>query len=98
MEAPTLSKLQGLKVEILHVARKHGASNVLVFGSVARNEATPESDLDFLVELEPTRSLLDHAALIDELQEVLGYNVDVATVNGLKASVKQHILNEAVFL
>ncbi|CAN5894569.1 nucleotidyltransferase family protein [soil metagenome] len=96
MNAPTLSKLQELKAEILHIAQKHGASNVLVFGSVARNEATLESDLDFLVELEPNRSLLDHAALVAELQEVLGYSVDVATVKGLKAGVRQHILSEAV--
>lgn len=96
MDSFTLSSLKAFKADILRIANKHGASSVRVFGSVARNEATPESDLDFLVDLDPDRSLLDHAALIDELQETLGRSIDVATVKGLKPNIKQHILSEAV--
>ena len=65
--------------EILDIAARHGASNVRVFGSVARGEAGPESDVDFLVELERGRSLLDRAALILDLETLLGRRVDVAT-------------------
>jgi predicted nucleotidyltransferase len=69
---------------ILRIAAKHGARNVRVFGSAARGEADEESDLDLLVEMEPGRSLLDHAALWLELQEVLGRRVDVVSDRGLK--------------
>ncbi|HYP19755.1 MAG TPA: nucleotidyltransferase domain-containing protein, partial [Chloroflexia bacterium] len=59
--------LEAKREEILEIAARHGAHNVRIFGSVARGEATPESDLDFLVELEPGRSLLDHVALLQDL-------------------------------
>ena len=58
-----------------------------VFGSVARGKSGPESDLDLLVELEPDRSLLDHAALIQELEELLGRKVDVVTENGTEPAL-----------
>ncbi len=82
--------------EILHVAAKHGARNVRLFGSVARREADEESDIDFLVEMEPGRSLLDHAALWLELQEVLGRKVDVVSDRGIKARIRERVLREAV--
>jgi hypothetical protein len=90
--------LAAVREEILRIAARHGASEVRVFGSVARGEAGEESDVDFLVELEPGRSLLDHAALKVELEEFLGRSVDVATVRGLKPRVREHILAEAVRL
>ena len=83
---------------IIEIAAKHGAHNVRVFGSVARGEASPESDVDFLVELGAGRSLLDHAALLLDLQELLGINVDVVTEKGLKARIKDDVLNEAIAL
>ena len=58
--------------EILAIARQHGASNVRVFGSVARGESGPDSDIDILVDLEPGRSLLDHAQLQIDLEALLG--------------------------
>ena len=82
--------------EILHVAAKHGARNVRLFGSVARREADEESDIDFLVEMEPGRSLLDHAALWLELQGVLGRKVDVVSDRGIKARIRERVLREAV--
>jgi predicted nucleotidyltransferase len=84
--------------EILRIAARHGASNVRVFGSVARGEASTQSDIDFSVELERGRSLLDHAALMIDLESLLGRRVDVATDRGLKPQVRERILQEAVRL
>ena len=82
--------------EILRIAAKHGARNVRIFGSVARGEARPESDLDFLVDMETGRSLLDLGGLVMELRELLGRDVDVATVRGLKPRIRERVLEEAV--
>jgi predicted nucleotidyltransferase len=82
--------------EILQIAARHGASNVRVFGSVARGEAGAESDLDLLVDLEHGRSLLDHAALKIDLEQLLDLPVDVATERGLKPRIREHILREAI--
>ncbi len=82
--------------EILRLAATHGARNVRVFGSVARNEANASSDIDFLVVLEPGRSLLDHSALRIALEELLGLPVDVATERGLKPKFRDRILREAI--
>ena len=79
-------------------ASKHGAFNIQIFGSVARNEARPDSDVDFLVELEPRRSILDHAGLMQDLEDLLGRKVDVATVRGLQEPFRDRILKEAVAL
>ena len=88
--------LQNKRKEILSIAAQHGARNVRVFGSVARGEAGPESDVDFLVELEPGRSLLDHAALLLDLEQLLGRKVDVATERSLKERIRVRVLREAV--
>jgi predicted nucleotidyltransferase len=69
-----------------------------VFGSVARGDADVESDIDFLVELEPGRSLLDQGALLMDLQEQLGRRVDVMTEAGLRPSVRARVLQEAIAL
>ncbi len=82
--------------EILSLATKYGAFNVRIFGSVARGEETADSDVDFLVELEPGRNLLDRIALIQDLEDLLGRKVDVATVKGLREYFRDRILNEAV--
>jgi uncharacterized protein len=82
--------------EILHIAERHGATRVRLFGSVARGEAGEKSDVDFLVEMERGRSLLDRAALMLELENLLKRRVDVATERGLKESLRAEILREAV--
>lgn len=93
----TLNELLKEKREdILRLAAKHGAKNVRVFGSVARGEARPDSDIDFLVEMEAGRSLLDLGGLLMDLQDLLGVDVDVVTVNGLRVRIKEHVLQEAV--
>ena len=82
--------------KVLRIATRHGARNVRMIGSVARGESTPDSDLDLLVELEEGRSLLDHAALILELESLLACKVDVATEKGLRPRVRDRVLEEAV--
>jgi uncharacterized protein len=82
--------------DILRVAAQHGARNVRVFGSVARGEADDASDVDFLVEMEPGRSLLDLGGLQADLESLLGRHVDVVTVGGLKARIRNGVLTEAV--
>ena len=87
--------LQEKRAEILRLAAQHGASNVRVFGSVARREADAESEVDFLVTLQPERSLLDLGALLMDLQDLLGREVDVVTEAGLRARIRQRVLQEA---
>jgi hypothetical protein len=82
--------------EILETAASHGAHNVRVFGSVARNEAGPRSDVDFLVELDKGRSLFDHAALMLDLEKLLGRRVDVVTPAALRRRTRARILKEAI--
>lgn len=92
----TLDALRtGQREEILRLARKRGARSVRVFGSVARGEATAGSDLDLLVEWDPGRSLMDHAGLVEDLQELLGVKVHVGTEKSLHWYVRDRILREA---
>jgi hypothetical protein len=93
---PTLDALRRRREEILHAAAAHGARNVRVFGSVARGEADDKSDIDFLVEMEPGRSLLDLAGLLVTLGELLGREVDVVTDRGLRERIRDRVLAEAV--
>ena len=92
----TLEKLRARRDEIYRIAKQYGASNIKVFGSVARGDDTEESDIDFLVDLEPDRSLLEHASLIVALEDLLHKKVDVATDRILKTYVKENALAEAV--
>lgn len=88
--------LESKREEILKIAATHGALNVRVFGSVSRSEAGAGSDVDFLIELEPGRTLLDHAALYLELKQLFGCEVDVVTENGLRPRMRDRILKEAI--
>jgi predicted nucleotidyltransferase len=87
--------LEEKREEILSVASEHGARDVRVFGSVARGESDRESDIDFLVELEPGRSLLDLGGLQMDLESLLGCRVDVVTEGGLYWLLRRRILKEA---
>jgi len=82
--------------EILALAAKHGALNVRIFGSVARDEAGPESDVDFLIDLGPNRSPWFPGGLIIDLENLLGCKVDVITEKGLKKRIRDRVLQEAV--
>jgi len=81
--------------DILLLASRHGAKNVRIFGSAARGEAGPESDVDFLVKMEDGRSLLDLSALVADLQDILGRKVDVVSEDGLYWLLRRKILKEA---
>lgn len=88
--------LKSKREDILRLAAKHGAYNVRVFGSVARGEADAESDVDFLVEMEPGRSLFDLGGLLMELQDLLDCPVDIVTDKGLRNRIRERVLTEAV--
>ena len=77
------------KKEILKIAGKHRARNVRIFGSVGRGEARPDSDVDFLVDMEPGRTLFDMGGLLMDLRDLLGLPVDVVTEQGLKPRIRE---------
>lgn len=83
---------------ILALAAKHGASDVRLFGSIARGEESEQSDIDLLVRFNSDRSLFDHGAMIADLQDLLQSKVDVLNETGLSERFRQAILNEAVAL
>ena len=93
----TLKHLREYREQILHIAEQHGASNVRVFGSVVRGEATTESDVDLLVDQDWSRlSSWGGMGLIIALEDLLGCNVDVATLEELKPHIGERVLREAV--
>lgn len=94
----SLAELQAKREEILRLARKYGAFNVRVFGSIARGHADAQSDIDLLVDMEPGRSLFDLGGLLTDLQTALGRSVDVVTEKGLRGRIRERVLQEAVML
>ena len=84
--------------DIKRIAIKRGARNIRLIGSVARKEATENSDIDFIVDFDHGRTLLDHAALIIELEKLLGLKVDVAAANGLRKHIRESVLKDALSL
>lgn len=94
----TLESLRQRREEILAIAKRRGAKNIRVFGSVARGDAGPNSDLDFVVEFEPGTSLMDHGELIMDLEEKLGCRVDVVSARGMRERLKSRVEVEAVAL
>lgn len=98
MSSQTLAELRERREEILAAARARGASRVRVFGSVARGDDSPSSDVDFLVELEPTRSLLDLGGLVMDLRDLLDREVDVVTERNLRPRVAARVMADAVEL
>ena len=91
-----IEELRHRRDEILQIATRHGARHVRVFGSVARGEADAKSDVDFLVDMEKGRSLLDLGGLLMDLQDLLGRPVDVVTEKGLRERIRGRVLREAV--
>ena len=83
---------------ILQMAEQYGARRVRVFGSVARRQDDADSDIDFLVDMEPGRSLLDLGGLLIDLEKLLNTKVDVVTERGLRDRIRARVLNEAVTL
>lgn len=90
-----MAAIQRQREAIYAIAKHHGALSIAVFGSVARGNDHPDSDVDFLVEFEPGSSLLNLMNLQDELEELLGCSVDVLSAGGLKPR-DEHIRSEAL--
>jgi hypothetical protein len=97
-DTPLGRRLRQRRRQVLAVAAKHGASNVKVFGSVARGEDTPDSDIDVLVDLSPGSSLVTLGRLERELGDVLGVPVDVVPAEGLRETVRAEAETEAILL
>jgi predicted nucleotidyltransferase len=91
-----LNDILSRRDEILRIAARHGAHDVRVFGSVVRGEAAADSDVDFLVRLDDDRSLIDHVALMQDLEDFFGCKIDVVTEEALHRLVRDHVLAEAV--
>ena len=81
--------------DILQIAARHGARNVRLFGSVARGEARPDSDIDVLVDFDPGRNLLDRVGLIQDLEDLLGRKVDVVTERALHWYIRAQVIEQA---
>lgn len=93
----TLESLRNDKrAAILEAAQRHGARNVRVFGSVATGENRPDSDVDFLVDLEKGRNLFDLGGLLADLKDLLGTDVDVVEASCVHPYIRDRVLNEAV--
>jgi predicted nucleotidyltransferase len=98
MAVADLDAIRERRSEILDRASHHGARNVRVFGSAARGDAGPSSDVDLLVEMEPGRSLLDFVGLWQELEDLLGLKVDLVSEGGISPYLREQILSEAIAL
>ncbi len=96
MATLTLETLRQKQAEIARIAARHGAYNVRVFGSVARGEATPDSDVDLLVATQARTSSWFPAGLILDLEETLGCRVQIVTEKGLSPFLRDRVLREAV--
>ncbi len=83
------------KNEILSIVRQHGIRRIRIFGSVARGDETPQSDIDFLVDLEEGCTLFDLGGALVELQKLLGRKVDIVTERGLHWYLREKIIKEA---
>lgn len=88
--------LRTYREKILTLASRHGATNVRVFGSVARGTFREDSDIDLLVDLEPGYTLIDLGALLMDLQDLLGRRVEIVTPGALHSAIRDQILREAV--
>lgn len=96
---PTLEALRARRDEILALAERYGASNVRVFGSVARGDATPDSDIDLLVDFAPDASLYDLSGLWQDLRALMGREVDVVEDHaGLRERFRRRIMKDVVSL
>jgi predicted nucleotidyltransferase len=94
----TRQELIDRREAILDIARRHGAHDVRVIGSVARGDAEEASDLDLIVRFDPDRTLLDHGELIMDLQDLLHVQVDVISEAGMRERFRKHVMKEAIAL
>ncbi|MCX7046669.1 MAG: nucleotidyltransferase family protein [Candidatus Sumerlaeota bacterium] len=95
---PELSEIRKKRQRILDIAANHGGREIRLFGSVARGESGPKSDVDLLINLSPGRSLLDMVAIKQDLEDYLGYEVHVVTEASLSPYLRERVLREAASL
>lgn len=93
-----IDQLKGYREDILEIAKRHNAPNIRVFGSVARGEASEDSDVDFLIDVSSKQSIFDVIRLIRALSELLGCKVDVAQSTVLHPMMRDEVLKEAISL
>jgi uncharacterized protein len=102
VEAPrravTLDEVRGHREEIVRLGERFGVRNIRVFGSVARGEATADSDLDLLVDVDPGHGFFDMAGFALGVEDRLGVFTQVASPRGLKLRIRDRVLREAVAL
>ena len=91
-------KLKTYRTQIVALAERYHAPNIIVFGSTVREDNTPQSDVDFLIDVSPEQSLLDLIAFIRELKELLGCEVDVAQSTVLHPTIRDEVLRGAISL
>ena len=91
-----LEQLKKFKSQILELAEANKALNIRVFGSVSREQATDNSDIDFLIDVGEGQNLIDFIRLKQELEDLLGHEVDLAPSNGLREGMRESILNDAI--
>jgi len=92
----SLRDIQQHREEILSIAKKHGVTSIKVFGSVARGEENEKSDIDFLIEMERDRSLMDLGGLVADLEDLLHRKVDVVEPDGLHYIIRDGVLKDAI--
>jgi len=92
----TLEQLRSQRNEIIRVAAARGIRNLRVFGSVARGDAAESSDVDFLVDVDPDRTLFDMGGVLMALRDLLGCEVDLVEAEGLRERFRDRVLREAV--
>ena len=95
-EIPDLLRVN--RIEILRIARKHGVDRIQVFGSVARGDASPESDVDFLIEVTGPTPPWFPGGLVADLEALLGRRVDVVDADSLREDIRDRVCQEAVLL
>ncbi len=91
-----IKELKENRDRIYAIASKYGAKHIRIFGSAARGKTRPDSDIDFLVDLSPGRSLFDLGGLLMDLHNLLGCEVDVVTEKSLKSRIRSRVLKEAI--
>ena len=87
--------LKGKRDAVLRLAAKHGVRQIRLFGSFARGDARPDSDVDFLVDVGPRHSRFFPGGLVADLEELLGRRVDVVEPDGIYPPLRERILHEA---
>ena len=93
-----IEALKQKRAEIISIAERNGGRKVRIFGSLARGDSRVDSDVDFLIELEPERSLLDIVAIKQDLEDLLQMKVDVVTESAVSPYIRRDIVRQAISL